>query len=130
MRSWSRGLAQRAARSQTERSVRLPIGAVARAYRDGRRDRLRNMRHCRASFAMLITVTPLLVLYGSTRWSWVAGPIAAALMWALEAPKTRWQLSVPSLGRRPPRNIDRRNVDRRNVDRRNVHLRRAGRVLG
>ena len=35
-------------------------------------------------FATLASVTPLLLLYGSTDWSWVAGPVAALAIWALD----------------------------------------------
>jgi hypothetical protein len=34
--------------------------------------------------ATLASVTPLLLLYGSTDWSWVAGPVAALAIWALD----------------------------------------------
>jgi hypothetical protein len=33
---------------------------------------------------VLVTVTGLLLAYGSTRWSWIAGPIAALAIWALD----------------------------------------------
>jgi hypothetical protein len=36
-------------------------------------------------FATLVSVTPLLLLYGSTDWSWLAGPVAALAIWALDA---------------------------------------------
>jgi hypothetical protein len=43
------------------------------------------MRFCGASSLILVTVTPTLALYGSTRWSWLAGPVAALSVWALES---------------------------------------------
>jgi|tagenome__1003787_1003787.scaffolds.fasta_scaffold20708478_3 hypothetical protein len=33
---------------------------------------------------ILVTVTPLLAGYGSSRWSWVGGPVASLALWALE----------------------------------------------
>jgi hypothetical protein len=33
--------------------------------------------------ATLVSVTGLLLAYGSTNWSWVAGPVAALAIWAL-----------------------------------------------
>jgi hypothetical protein len=43
------------------------------------------MRFCGASSLILVTVTPTLALYGSTRWSCLAGPVAALSVWALES---------------------------------------------
>jgi len=48
----------------------------------------RDLRWC----ATLILVTPLLMLYGSTNWSWAGGPVAAAAIAALTraaSPRTR-----------------------------------------
>jgi len=36
-----------------------------------------------APSAILVTVTPLLVVFGSTRWSWLGGPVASLAVWAL-----------------------------------------------
>ena len=33
---------------------------------------------------LLIVVTTLFLGYGRSQWSWVAGPIAALFLWALE----------------------------------------------
>jgi hypothetical protein len=35
--------------------------------------------------ATLALVTPLVALYGSGAWSWVVGPIASLVVWALDA---------------------------------------------
>jgi hypothetical protein len=35
-------------------------------------------------FVILISVTGLLVPYGSTSWAWLAGPVAATAIWLLE----------------------------------------------
>jgi hypothetical protein len=35
---------------------------------------------------VLVAVTTLLLGYGTHRWSWLAGPIAALLVWSLD----RW----------------------------------------
>jgi hypothetical protein len=32
----------------------------------------------------LVSVTGLLLVYGSTEWSWLAGPVAALAIWALD----------------------------------------------
>lgn len=32
---------------------------------------------------LLVAVTALLLAYGSTHWSWVGGPLAALVPWAL-----------------------------------------------
>ena len=40
-------------------------------------------RFLRAS-ATLVSVTALLALYGSTQWSWLAGPVASLAVWALD----------------------------------------------
>jgi hypothetical protein len=34
--------------------------------------------------ATLVSVTGLLLAYGSTEWSWLAGPVAALAIWALD----------------------------------------------
>jgi len=34
--------------------------------------------------ATLVSVTGLLLAYGSTQWSWLAGPVAALAIWALD----------------------------------------------
>jgi hypothetical protein len=33
---------------------------------------------------MLVAVTALLAGYGSHEWSWLAGPVAALLVWSLD----------------------------------------------
>ena len=33
---------------------------------------------------LLIVVTALFLAYGSSQWSWLAGPVAALFLWALE----------------------------------------------
>ena len=33
---------------------------------------------------VLVTVTPLLLGYGRFPWSWLAGPVAALALWALD----------------------------------------------
>ena len=33
--------------------------------------------------AVLVTITPLLAIYGSTEWSWLFGPLSALALWAL-----------------------------------------------
>ena len=33
---------------------------------------------------ILVTVTPLLAGYGSSKWSWIGGPVASLAVWALE----------------------------------------------
>ena len=33
---------------------------------------------------MLVAVTALLLAYGNHPWSWVAGPVAAMFVWALD----------------------------------------------
>jgi hypothetical protein len=38
------------------------------------------------SLGVLILVTPLLVIYGSSAWSWIGGPVAALLLAILD----RW----------------------------------------
>ncbi len=35
--------------------------------------------------ATLALVTPLVAVYGSGAWSWIVGPLAALLVWALDA---------------------------------------------
>jgi hypothetical protein len=35
-------------------------------------------------FTVLISVTGVLVPYGSTSWAWLGGPIAATVIWLLE----------------------------------------------
>jgi len=37
-----------------------------------------------APSTILLTVTPLLAGYGSSKWSWVGGPVASLAVWALE----------------------------------------------
>jgi hypothetical protein len=34
--------------------------------------------------ATLVSVTGLLLAHGSTEWSWLAGPVAALAIWALD----------------------------------------------
>jgi hypothetical protein len=34
--------------------------------------------------AILVLVTALLAPFGSTRWSWLAGPVASVAVWALD----------------------------------------------
>lgn len=48
---------------------------------------------------LLIVVTTLFLGYGSSKWSWLAGPVAALVVWAL-ALKSR-EPSTPSPGREP-----------------------------
>src|SRR5215217_7603110 len=52
-------------------------------YRLTRLQRFPDMRHSAAPSVILVTVTPLLAAFGSTRWSWLAGPIAATAVRAL-----------------------------------------------
>jgi hypothetical protein len=33
---------------------------------------------------VLLAVTSLLLVYGNHTWSWLAGPVAAALVWAFD----------------------------------------------
>jgi len=42
------------------------------------------MAHAHVPTTILLTVTPLLAGYGSSRWSWVGGPVASLAVWALE----------------------------------------------
>jgi hypothetical protein len=51
--------------------------------------------HRLAPSLLLVLVTTLLLLYGRFSWSWAAGPIAAAALWALER-KTRAPLDEPA----------------------------------
>ena len=37
-----------------------------------------------APIAILLLVTPLLGVYGRFSWSWLAGPVAALVAWAVE----------------------------------------------
>jgi hypothetical protein len=49
------------------------------------------MRLCGAPSLILVIVTPLLALYGSTRWSWFAAPVAALAVWTLDCTQRREQ---------------------------------------
>jgi len=51
--------------------------------------------HRLAPSLLLVLVTTLLLLYGRFSWSWAAGPVAAAALWALER-KTRAPLDEPA----------------------------------
>jgi hypothetical protein len=48
---------------------------------------------------VLVLVTALLLNYGRSSWSWVAGPVAALLLWSLEL-KAR-EPAAPAVARRP-----------------------------
>jgi hypothetical protein len=48
--------------------------------------------------ATLVSLTGLLLLQGSTRWSWVAGPVAALAIRALDyEPQSRRETVSPAL---------------------------------
>ena len=47
--------------------------------------------------ALLVVVTGLLLAYGRFTWSWVAGPIAALALWALE--RKSYEPGAPSPAR-------------------------------
>ena len=49
--------------------------------------------------ATLVVVTVLLVPYGSHRWSWVAGPIAALAIWSLDHVARRPSAPAPARAR-------------------------------
>ena len=48
---------------------------------------------------LLIVVSALFLAYGSSEWSWLAGPVAALLLWAL-ALKAR-EPALPAPAREP-----------------------------
>jgi hypothetical protein len=43
---------------------------------------------------LLVVVTALFLGYGSSEWSWLAGPVAALFLWALSL-KTRERATPP-----------------------------------
>jgi hypothetical protein len=47
-------------------------------------------------FATLVAVTPLLLLYGSTDWSWLGGPVAALAIWAVDVDRRDPAETVPA----------------------------------
>jgi hypothetical protein len=53
---------------------------------------------------LLIVVTALFLGYGSSEWSWLAGPVAALALWAL-ALKTR-EPREPAPAREPTRSTE------------------------
>jgi len=59
---------------------------------------------------ILLTVTPLLAGYGSSRWSWVGGPVASLAVWALEHAQREPERTPTE--RRPPAVREPATVDR------------------
>jgi hypothetical protein len=49
--------------------------------------------------AILLLVTPLLLAYGRFSWSWLAGPVAAVAVWAIE--RKAHEPAEPAAGRDP-----------------------------
>jgi hypothetical protein len=52
---------------------------------------------------LLVVVTALFLGYGSSEWSWLAGPIAALFLWALELKAREPVTPAPARGPAPAR---------------------------
>jgi len=59
-----------------------------------------------APSAVLLLVTPLLVTYGRFAWSWLAGPVAALALWALDRKAEEPVAPAPARARRGPAPVD------------------------
>jgi len=68
------------------------------------------MAHSHVPTTILVTVTPLLAGYGSSRWSWVGGPVASLAVWALEHAQREPERTPTE--RRPPAVREPATVDR------------------
>ena len=54
-----------------------------------------------APLATLLTVTVLFLGYGSYAWSWIAGPVAALVIWGLDRKAREPVASAPARLREP-----------------------------
>ena len=52
---------------------------------------------------LLIVVTALFLGYGSSQWSWLAGPVAALVLWALDLKAREPITTAPRRGAAPAR---------------------------
>jgi hypothetical protein len=55
---------------------------------------------------VLVTVTALLLGFGSHPWSWLAGPIAALMVWGLDRKAHEPGAHAPAHVRRTPAPVD------------------------